>query len=405
MRINIEATRRDVIPAFDWIGGLIGNVLDTRIAAIRQQEDKNPLLAQHFRDQYSLEFALAGARKYRKNTGRLPKGDEFDALYSFLISAYRIHQALPQQAISAFGGQLAKAANDANGLRPFAYELAIATHLMGKGWDVEMTDYGGLAQFDFLARKDDVEIEIECKATSNDRGRKIHQQEVNRLADLLLGTTERLAETPSCHLIRVTVPDRLGSSNEELNGIAALVANAAEQRSSAADPLANVDYIPNDIASWPEPTKDAGSRLFFEQQFGLVNCHLLFHGRVGASIVAVAITSAKPDSVVKYIAREAKDAADQCSGTRPALIALNLVDQIPNDELEEMLRTPGGFHRIAAAVFESDKRTHVDSIAFTLPQRVRTHNGATSMSGGLVRLDNPQPKFECPAVKDIFRSP
>lgn len=404
MRISIEATRRDVVPAFEWVGGLIGNALDTRIAAIRQQEDKNLLLAQHFHDLYSLEFALAQARKYRKSTGRLPKGDAFDALYSFLISAYRIHQALPKQALSTFEGQFAKSANDANGLRPFAYELAIATHLMGKGWDVEFTDYSGITRFDFLARGDGVEIEIECKATSNDRGRKIHQQEVNRLADLLLGTTERLTETPGCHLIRVTVPDRLGSSNEELSGIAALVANAAEQRNSVAAPLANVDYIHNDIITWPEPTKDVGSRFFFEQKLGLVNCHLLFHGSVGTSIVAVAIASAKPDSVVKYIAREAKSAADQCSGTRPALIALNLVDQIPHDELEEMLRKPGGIHRIAAAVFESDKRTHVDSIAFTLPQRVQTLDGATSMSGRLVRLDNPQPKFECLAIKDIFRS-
>ena len=58
-------------------------------------ERANPLLASHFRRNFALEFALANARRYRKSTGRLPKGAEYDALYSFLIPAHRIHGALP----------------------------------------------------------------------------------------------------------------------------------------------------------------------------------------------------------------------------------------------------------------------------------------------------------------------
>jgi hypothetical protein len=76
-----------------------------------------------------LECALAEARKYKKNTGRLPKGNEFDLLYGFLISARRIHAGLPQAAISRFEGALRGALKDSNGLRPFAYEVGIVTHL------------------------------------------------------------------------------------------------------------------------------------------------------------------------------------------------------------------------------------------------------------------------------------
>src|ERR1022692_4203430 len=99
---------------------------------------------------------------------------------------------------------------------------------MGRGWDVEFADYSGSARFDFLARQGQTEIEVECKTTSGDTGRKIHRQEVNRLADLILPTTQRLAETPGCHLLRVTLPDRLGKSAEDLSCIASVIAEAAQ---------------------------------------------------------------------------------------------------------------------------------------------------------------------------------
>ena len=70
----------------DWIGGLIGAAVDKRVTGFEKQECVNPLLAAHFREKFGLEFALAKALKYRRNTGRLPKGEKYDPLYSFLIS-------------------------------------------------------------------------------------------------------------------------------------------------------------------------------------------------------------------------------------------------------------------------------------------------------------------------------
>jgi len=382
MRISIEANRNDIVPAFNWISGQIGAALDQQVGAFQQQERKNPLLTTHFRETCALEFTLAEARKYRKNTGRLPRGDEYDRLYSFLISAYRIHQALPREARKPFEGRLLMAVNGAHGLRPFAYELNIATHLMGKNWNVDFVDYSGLARFDFLARQGTTEIEVECKTTSGDTGRKIHRQEVNRLADTILPTTEQLAEMPGCHLIHVTIPGRLGKSMEELSGIAAVVATAADHKMSVSRELASVNYAFRNLDSWPEPYRDPNFREFFEQQFGRKNSHLLFRGRHGFSVVAVMITSAKADSVVETIAAQAKEAADQCSGTRPALIALHLVDPISRPELHGMLKTANGMHAIAGAVFKGGSRLHVDSVAFTVPQRILTDGvGSTRLSG------------------------
>jgi hypothetical protein len=404
MRIRNQATKVDIQLAFNWISSLLGTELDKRVAAFQQQERNNPLLATHFREHFALEFALANARKYRKNTGRLPKGGDYEHLYGFLIPAHRIHQALAGATRPPFEGRLRAALNGAHGIRPFAYEISIATHLMQKNWDVEFADYAGLGQFDILARRGNIEIEVECKTTSGDTGRKIHRQEVNRLADLILPTTQRLADEPGCHLLHVTILGRLGKSAEELASIAATIEAAAQQKSSTSDRFSSTKYRLADLSSWPDARRDLGFREFFEQQFGVTNSHLLLHQRPHVSVVAVAIKSAQADTVVDTIASQAKEAADQCSGTRPAVIALHFIDPMAGPELETLLKTPNGLHTIAAAVFTRGSRQHIDSIAFTVPQQTKSNGrGSTWLSGEGVILHNPQPQFACDEARTLFR--
>jgi hypothetical protein len=393
-------------PALNWVSGLIGAALDKRVAGFEQQERANPLLCAHFRDNYALEFALAKARRYRKTTGRIPRGEEYDPLYSFLVPAHRIHTALPIEAKIPFEGRLRQALGSADGARPLAYEITVATHLMQKGWDVEFVDYAGVARFDFLARRDSVEVEIECKTTSNDTGRKIHRQEVNRLGDLLLPVRMQLAERQGCHQILVTVPDRLSKSNDVLHIIASSVSAAVNTGAPVSNEAVRVDYTFESLGAWPEPNHaPEAARLFFEQRFGHQNKNLIFHGCSGFSIVAIMIVSARPDSVVDTIGEQAKEAAEQCSGTRPALIALHLVDPLNRDDLESMLKTSNGLHAITHAVFQNMNRWHVDSIAFTVPQVRRMHpSGARWLSGDLLMLNNPQPRFICPELRSIFRA-
>jgi hypothetical protein len=261
---------------------------------------------------------------------------------------------------------------------------------MQKGWDVDFVDYAGEARFDFLARYGAAEIEIECKTTSNDTGRKIHRREVNRLADLLLPVTQQLIEHRGCHRILLTVPDRLGKAAHELSSIASTVSAAVKEGMASSD-LVQANYIVEALDSWPEPDRDREAAIaFFEERFGRQNSHLLLHGRRGFSVVAVMIASEKADSVVDTISEQAKEAAAQCSGTRPALIALHLVDQISRADLQTILHSQNGLHTITHAVFKGPSRLHVDSIAFTFPQITLTHQaGARWLSGNLPLPDRP----------------
>lgn len=85
MRIITEAGPADIERAFNWASGYVGAAVDKRIAAFERQEAANPLLTGHYRETFALEFAFANARKFRKTRGRLPKGDAYFPLYSFLM--------------------------------------------------------------------------------------------------------------------------------------------------------------------------------------------------------------------------------------------------------------------------------------------------------------------------------
>lgn len=237
-------------------------------------------------------------------------------------------------------------------------------------------------------------------------GRKIHRQEVNRLADLLLPTTERLADVAGCHRILVSIPDRLGKSNEALSGIASIVARTAEEKGSASNDLARAEYLFDGITAWPQPGRDDDAKFFFEKRFGFSNANLLFHGWPNYSVVTVMIRSEKADGVVDALSEVAKQAADQCSGKRPALLALHPIDEISRPELQSMLTTPNGLHAVMHSLLKSGKRQHVNSVAFTVPQSIRPHGiGAKRLSGDLIVRNNPQPLFPCDEIRSVFRSP
>jgi hypothetical protein len=172
------------------------------------------------------------------------------------VSTHRVHSQLERNAKPAFEGRLKKAISDARGLGPFEFEVAIATHAETKGWGVAFADYSGAGQFDLLARKGSIEVEIECKATSNDTGRRLKRQELTRLGDLLLPTTQDIAETPGAHFFGITITNRLGKNDAELGRIVSLFSIAATQRGEASDEFGHVRYRFEDLQTWPDMRVD-----------------------------------------------------------------------------------------------------------------------------------------------------
>jgi hypothetical protein len=109
---------------------------------------------------------------------------------------------------------------------------------------------------------------------------------------LILPTTQQLADTAGCHLVRVIIPNKLAPTDRELAEIASTVASAGSQKCSASGDLAQVEYRYENISAWPEPNRDRDAREFFKKLLDAENSHIVFYSRPGHSIVAIMIASA-----------------------------------------------------------------------------------------------------------------
>jgi hypothetical protein len=84
--------------------------------------------------------------------------------------------------------------------------------------------------------------------------------------------------------------------------------------------------------------------------------------------------------------------------------ASHLIDQISRSDLKAMLKTSNALHTIAHEVFKSGKRLHVDSLAFTVPAVAWTDGlGARRLSGDLIMLNDPEPRFPRAEIRSIFQ--
>ena len=108
---------------------------------------------------------------------------------------------------------------------------------------------------------------------------------------MLIPVTEALADVAGCHLLRITVPDRLGKSPKELSDLVGIVKAGIEQGELIRE-TGTVTYWKEALTYWPEPQDDAdAAREFFERLLGGSNRHLFFHARRGHAVVAASIAS------------------------------------------------------------------------------------------------------------------
>lgn len=328
MRIDTNFRQTDVSAAMTWLSSQVGAQLKKRISDLEARERKNPLFGFYCRRHFALEFALEEAQRHRRITNRFPRGDPYDLSYGFAVGAQRLYQNLDEFARRRFAGCIKDGIKGAYGLRPLAYEVQILTHLCRRGFDVECADLSGKANFDFLATRSDAQLEVECKTTAPDAGRKVHFQELSSLGGYILPTSRKLFATGEHHLIRIQVPDRLLPTDTSMKAIASLVEAAALNAGTASSEFATVEHrrvTTPAIGSLSDVEEQA--RAMFAVEFGVETGTIMYHdSKSGGGFVAVAVQSGRLDNVIDTLSERAKDAARQCTGTRPAVIAMQLVD-------------------------------------------------------------------------------
>ena len=310
-------------------------------------------------------------------------------LYSFVAAVVRAHAILSERGKARLAGAIRSALEKEAGLGPLAFEMKMAVHLMSRGFDVEYHDLESGGGYDFLARREAVEFEVECKHVSADIGRQIHRRKIYDLGRLLHPVLSRaLDETPGGRFLRVTLPGRLTTNRMQQEAIAGQVGGILSgARANVDDPVCAVSMREFSLQASPfseergRSLNMSGVEEYVRSAFGLEQAHILANWRPGHAAVVVYFQSRKADRVLDELFKHLKDNLKrQFSGELPAFLCVHLAD-LTREQLLELANADRagavtGIQRAASILLQ--RRAHLHTIALMADGAVEIRQGRNS---------------------------
>lgn len=370
----------DVVQAIKWITDVVGaEPWLKRAQAIQSQIAAEPELSEHLRSRYEMELEFQQVHLDRVSTGELlwpPRRPGQYRLFVFLCMLHRLYPQLTEAAQHALARKLYGGLKDEAGLAPLAFEFDAATQLMGSGFSLYLNDYEEKGGVEFLARKGELEVEVECKYVSVDRGRKIPRKASLKLCAALNDALRRTPDFEGLRKITILMKDRLGVQQKMLTTLAetfrAMVTDGTRLVESA-DWSMSVEVIERTAGTsleeqldqmLEEARQDSRRRASLDGQ-GRAEFRMANQNTNDTAGVLISIRSARPDQDADQILSPLNDSTKhQFSTKRPGIIFVHLADA-SDDELSSLFSggDKAGFHRFATELLQ--KRSFLHTIAFT----------------------------------------
>ena len=394
-----------------------------RLEWLQEQVRANPTMSYFVVERFGLELAFDQVRRHYKQSGRYPwppQTAEQQRLYSVIAMITRCHHRLNPAGKKRLKGMLEDALKNDYGIAPLTFEFRVVAQLMMRGFDVIFHDMEEGGGFDYLAKNDDVEMEVECKFVSGDIGRKIHRKRMYQLGSVLLPeTTDLLDRGCGGFLIRILIPGRLSGKSEQHHNIRHLMSQALADRTADAK-LNGYEVSISEFSVEDSPFGQLppdGISLEHVEKFlsdnftGIEDRNVLvnFSPRKGA--VLVVVESAKKDAVLKGIHHQLKDSAsNQLSGDRPGILCCELADLTQEQLLALGNEQDGG---TGFQIMVSDllaRRPQIHTVAFTTPGTVRiqrstmgtSRHTSTQETGSAYTFQNPNHQMANDSRYDVF---
>ncbi len=271
-------------------------------------------------------------------------------------------------------------------LRGLAFELLVATHLVRNNSEIFIPSDG---TFDWLARRDGVEFEVECKSISHDKGRKIHRRPSLEFAHEFSMDSKKLIRSLTAGLVlRITVN---GNTLRDRSTRLAICRQAREsllRNNKTSTREATITVTEFDASKSPFTRAEIPQeeiRNFVDKNFGPTNAHLFSHYTPNKGALIVILESSSPDNLIGEIFETIGLAMkDQLTATRSGIICVKL-EGITGDELAAIgsRQTPPSPLTAHAGKFLAEANTkHLAQLGFFADSDLITRDtGAISREG------------------------
>jgi hypothetical protein len=346
MRFPVELSDSEAPVLLDHFLSILGSAeWERRHQTLLDQVRANPLMRGFVVARHGLELSIGRLIEAKNSaTGIIFEATDPQQYYtfSFVAPVALLHQRLSPAGQKRLAGTLRDGLNTDRGLRPFLSEIQTAVHLMHQGYDVNFWDLEQGGGFDYLAIREGKEIEVECKAVSNDLGRQVHERRALDLSDRIRRALGGVLESVAGgRLVRVRLPARLPGASGLLQNVAAGVKAALAGTDHSWLLPCRVEVRNFAIPGTPFASEDPAAvtqettRRFIDAQLGESNAHAFTLFRPRKAAVVVIIESDRRDRLVAELLRKLKDAAKgQFSRQRAAVLVVQFLELGPEAILE-----------------------------------------------------------------------
>ena len=353
-----------------------------------ESSKRNTLLREYLWRENNVVFQLGRLRELCRSATYVP-ARSISSLYPAACLAHQLLSMMKTQDHATalklrqrFYGAIKKP----DSMRGLQLELAAATHFTSIGKRISWPETTGLGTFDLLVEGDShPPLEVECKSIGQDKGRKLHAQEVidflglvrPRLRELLQSFTGGLA-------VVLTIPDRFPNKYKERVALAKLLAQAIlSGKDCQLEAGATVRLSDFDPGVFPlEQTEEL--RKTIDKLTKTANRSVLIMRTQAGGALALVLQSQRDDSVLVSTFNTLSDAArSQLTATRAGLLLVRFEGMAPQAMQALAIRDSGagasGLQIETSRFLSSPNRSHVIGTGFL------SHDAMQEVEGGVVK--------------------
>jgi hypothetical protein len=413
MRFSTE-TRSGEFPAvFERFEKTIGdNIWRRRAGKIRDDIRGNPYLREWLLEENRIAFALSAFSTGKEASGMLPAVQIQDTrqyeTVALVTQTMAFLDAVDAQVAKAFIGRVKGAFSNPPDFRGLSLEMLTATHLQRRGTVIQLPQDG---TYDWLAEREGLAFEVECKSISGDKGRPIHLRDSLDLCHLIKKELGGLIDSVTDGLlVTVRLPAKAPSAYQVRKEIAKQAKRAVLMAQDLASDRATITqlHFPRiQLALTGGPSDREHLRKFMEERYGLAHGHqVVAHVTRAGGLILVAIGSQLGDDMIGETMRTLEKAgSDQLTGSRPGILCVKL-EGLTADELIEIAQVddPPTALRIGVHnLWQSSATECVSHVAFMADGQVEQGaSGAWSRVGASYVFNNPRSPFKNDARLQLF---
>lgn len=160
---------------------------------------------------HKLGESLVSYGLYLWDSKGLDACDEYDRnaladAFLYIAKLLDFYEALAESKQGAYKARFEAAFHASSDMRALSFEVFVYYTLINYGWSVVCKDDDESGEtYDYLAKKNDKQVQLECKSFSLDKGLAINASEARKLAEGLIGRCSARYENARKELCIVTV--------------------------------------------------------------------------------------------------------------------------------------------------------------------------------------------------------